>query len=417
MEILVQKYGGSSVATLERVHHVARRIAESHRAGCHTVVVVSARGDTTDELLRLAGETSATRPPREVDQLLASGECASAALLAIALNGLGVPAVSLTGPQAGVRAAGRHGAGVIASVQTRRIRRLLERGNVVVVAGFQGLNAGGDIVTLGRGGSDTTAVALAAELRAGRCEIYTDVPGVLTADPRVVPTARVLPVVDAAVMAEMAFAGARVLHPRSVELAAMERIEVYVRGTFTSGPGTVIPGGVDVNELETRGVVVAVTHDLDVARVLVHCRGARRDLAGDVLGVLAAGGVPVDLVARSGPYEDEFRMGFTMRRSDAAELAPALHRTAAALGGAVRIEENIGKLSVVGMGLLSRPEYTARTLAALSAAGIGTSWLSTSQLRTSVTVPLDRVLDAVEVLHREFELDREPTALDAMTAV
>jgi aspartate kinase len=409
MKILVQKYGGSSLATPERVQRVARRVAEAHRAGYATVVVVSARGDTTDELLQLATETSASRPARELDQLLATGECASAALFAIALHGLGVPAVSLTGVQAGVLVEGKYGAGLIAAVHTDRVRRLLQAGNVVVVAGFQGLNADGDIVTLGRGGSDTTAIAIAAQLRASHCEVYTDVPGVCTADPRITPSARVLPTVDVAVMAEMSFAGARVLHPRSVELAAMEGIEVHVRSSLSDERGTVIPRQSDAKALETRGVVVAITHDLDVCRILIHCGGAPGDLAAEVLGVLARHFVPVDLVARSGPYEDEFRMGFVTRRSDLAEIQEPLTRTAAAFKGGVVIEEKVGKLSVIGMGLLNRPEYTARVLAALSAINVPTSWISTSQLRTSVIVPLDRVLEAVAALHQEFELDSTPT--------
>lgn len=404
MQILVQKYGGSSLGSLEMVHHVARRVAEAYRSGRPTVVVVSARGDTTDELIRLATETSSRRPARELDQLLASGECASAALLAIALHGLDVPAVSLTGPQAGVLASGRHGAGVIDTVATSRVHRLLRDGNVVVVAGFQGLNVDGDLVTLGRGGSDTTAVAVAVELGAHRCEIYTDVPGVHTADPRVVPSARVLREIDAAVMAELAFAGARVLHARSVELAAMEQMEVHVRSTFTGDDGTVVVPGGEMKALETRGVVVAVAHDVDVARVLIHSREPPADLAAEVLAVFARYSVPVDLVARSGPYEDEFRMGCAIRRSDLAAVRPELEKTLARLGGAVVVEEHVGKLSLVGMGLLNRPEYGARLLAALLAAGITTSWISTSQMRMSVIVPLDRLLDAVHLLHTEFGL-------------
>jgi aspartate kinase len=380
-------------------------VARAHRAGQPTVVVVSAPGDTTDELLRTAARTSAVRPPRELDQLLATGECASAALFAIALHGHGVPAMSLTGAQAGVLVQGRHGAGVIAAVQTDRVLRLLHAGTVVVVAGFQGLGVEGDVLTLGRGGSDTTAVALAAELRASRCEVYTDVPGVCTADPRVVPEAAVLPTVDQAVMAEMSFAGAKVLHPRSVELAAMAGIEVHVRDSLSGELGTVIPRESDRPALENRGVVVAITHDTDVARVLIHCTGARRDLAPDMLAVLARHVVPVDLVARSGPYEDEFRMGFTVRRSDLTVIRDPLARTAADFGGGVVVEEKVGKVSVIGMGLLNRPQYTAQALAALSAVDIPTSWISTSQLRTSIIVPLDRVPEAVGVLHRTFKLD------------
>ncbi len=403
MPILVQKYGGSSLATLQRVHQVARRVAEAYRSGRPTVVVVSARGDTTDELIRLACEASSVRPGRELDQLLATGECASAALLAIALHGMGVPAVSLTGPQAGFLASGPSGAGVIGAVETGRIHRHLRAGEVVVVAGFQALDPGGDLITLGRGGSDTTAVALAVELDAETCEIWTDVPGVHTADPRVVPSARVLREVDAPVMAELAFAGARVLHARSVELAAMERMEVHVRSTFT-GDGTVVVPGRDTTALESRGVAVAIAHDADVARVLIHSRAPGADLAAEVLATFARHAVPADLIARSGPYEDEFRMGCTIRRSDAPGVRADLERTLRRLDGALVIEENVGKVSLVGMGLINRPEYAARLLAALAANGITTSWIATSQQRISVIVPLDRLVDAVHLLHAEFGL-------------
>jgi aspartate kinase len=400
----VQKYGGTSVADVPAMRRVADWVAHSHHEGNPTVVVVSARGGETDQLLRLAGEVNPDRPPREVDQLLATGECAAAALLAMAVRRLGVPAHSLSGPRAGILASGRHGAGVIAAVDTTEIRHRLADGDVVVVAGFQGLNAAGDVITLGRGGSDTTAVALAAELSAARCEIYTDVPGVLTADPRVVPNARVLPGVDPNVMAEMAFAGARVLHSRAVELAAMERVEVHVRSSFMPGAGTVISGRAVEEMLETRNSIVAVAHDLDVARVLVRTATSGRDPAPEVLAVLAAHTVPVDLVARSGPQEDEFRIGFTIRRSDVDEVLTPLREAVAPLDGRVRVDAHVGKVSVIGMGLLNRPECTARMLAALATAGIPTSWVSISQLRTSAIVPRDRVVEAVSLLHETFGL-------------
>ena len=404
MRTTVQKYGGTSVADVTAMRRVADWVAHSHNEGNPTVVVVSARGDETDQLLRLAGEVNPDRPAREVDQLLATGECASAALLAMAIRRLGVPAHSLSGPRAGILASGRHGAGVIAGVDTTEIRRRLADGDVVVVAGFQGLNPEGDVITLGRGGSDTTAVALAAELSAARCEIYTDVPGVLTADPRVVPDARVLPRVDPDVMAEMAFAGARVLHSRAVELAAMERVEVHVRSSYMPGAGTVISGRAVEEMLETRNSIVAVAHDLDVARVLVQTSQSGRDPAPEVLAVLAAHTVPVDLVARSGPQEEEFRIGFTIRRGDVDEVLTPLREVVAPLGGRVRVDVHVGKVSVVGMGLLNRPECTARMLAALAAAGIPTSWVSISQLRTSAIVPRDRVVEAVSLLHETFGL-------------
>jgi aspartate kinase len=404
--LVVRKYGGSSLATLHQVRQVAMAVADASRSA-RLVVVVSARGQATDDLLCLAaqvgGTPSSPRSSREVDQLLATGEGASSALLAIALRQLSVPAVSLSGAQAGIRAGGRHGSGVIKSIDTGPIRRLLAEGNVVVVAGFQGVNADGDVVTLGRGGSDTTAVALAAELSADRCEIFTDVDGVFTADPRVIPDAQVLADVDSGVMVEMAFAGAKVLHSRAVELAAMNGVDVHVGNTCGEALGTVVTEWPEHQMLENRGVLVAVTHDLDVARVLVHSAGPGTDLAAELLGVLARHSVAVDLVARSGPNEEVFRMGFTIRRSDVDQIRQPLQDAVGDAGG-VRVDDNIGKLSLIGVGLLNRPEYTARLFAALSAADIPTSWVSTSQLRTSVTVPLDRVVAAVAALHREFRL-------------
>ncbi len=398
MVVLVQKYGGSSLSTLDKVRAVAQRVATEHLAGRPTVVVVSARGDTTDDLLRAAHnigelpESPATA--RELDHLLVTGECASAATLAMALLCLDVPAGSLSGRQAGNRVTGRHGAGVVDAIDTARILELLDAGNVVVVGGFHGVNEVGDMITLGRGGSDTTAVALAAALGARECEIYTDVDGVYTADPRIVPTARKVPNIGPGVMAEMAFAGAGVLHSRAVELAAMRKVAVHVRSSTGADLGTVV-----ADDLENGNPVVAVTHDLDVARVLIRGNG---DLAAKILDVLARNSVPVDLIARSGPHEDEFRMGFTVRRSDVVEVRLALEK--AAEDGGVRIDEDVAKVSLIGMGLLSRPTYVARMLAALSAADIPTSWVFTSQVRASVTVPRDRVAAAVALLHDEFGL-------------
>jgi aspartate kinase len=412
MKILVRKYGGSSLADLDRLRRVARCLAAVPRHTA-TVVVVSAQGDTTDQLLRAAADVGQARSTRETDQLLATGESASAALLAMALAAVGVPAVSLTGGQAGITAVGPPGEGRIADVATTRIHRLLDEGKVVVIAGFQGANADGDVLTLSRGGSDTTAVALAAALGAQRCEIYTDVDGVYSADPRIVPTARCLTTVDVEVMVEMAFAGAKILHARAVELAAARGVEVHVRSSLWDSPGTVVRRGSDVAMLEDCGVL-AVAHDLDVSRVLIRCDRAHRDPAVDVLALFARHHAPVDLVARSGPYEDEFRMGFTMRRSDIPRLAAELRDVVAAAGGTVLLDEDVAKVSLVGTGLLNRPQYTARMLAAFAAAGIATSWVSTSQLRTSVTVPAGRAADALALLHKEFGLDRQPADTAAM---
>jgi aspartate kinase len=417
VDVLVQKYGGTSLQTLDCVRRAALRIAATRQSGSAVAVVVSARGSRTDDLLRLAADVGSADPSRELDQLLAVGESESAAVMALALKGLGVPAISLTGPQAGIRTTDRHGDALIARIGAARVEAALGSGEVAVVTGFQGVDRAGDIATLGRGGSDTTAVALAARLRASACEIYTDVDGVFSADPRILPAARCLPWVQPGVMAEMAFAGARILHSRCIELAAMEGVEVRVRNASSQAPGTIVVDRQDSRPLETRRAVVAVTHDTDVARVLVHCRDVCRDLAPDVFEVLAAHGTVVDLVARSGPYENEFRMGFTIRRSQADSVRAALHELTATFGGGVHFDENVGKVSVVGMGLLSRPEYAARLMAALATAGIPTSWISTSQMRLSVIVPRERTVDAVETLHREFHLDRhEPADVTSATS-
>jgi len=404
MDVLVRKYGGSSLASISDVRRVAGSIAEAAQAGCQPVIVVSARGECTDDLLYQAQQAGSALPTRETDQLLATGEIASAALLSIALRGLGVDAISLTAAQAGIRATGRHGAGVICDIDSAAIRRHLELGRVTVIAGFQGITADGEILTLGRGGSDTTAIALTGELGAGRCEIYTDVAGVHTADPRLIPNARVLPTIRCDVMAEMAFAGAKVLHARAVELAAMQAVPISVRSSFIDASGTDIAEWEADQVLETRGAVIAIAHDFDVARVLVQCQPGLRDMAVDILQLLADHSVPADLVARSGPQEDEFRMGFTIRRSDLDIVREPLRRTAEALQGQVRIDERVGKVSLIGVGLLNRPDCTAQMLAALRDAGIETSWITTSQMRASAVIALDRLLPAVALLHEVFEL-------------
>ncbi|MEU2603668.1 aspartate kinase [Streptomyces albus] len=411
--LVVHKYGGSSLATPELIRHAAGRVGAARARGERVVLVVSAQGDTTDDLLARArhfapGGAAPGASLREADQLLATGEIASAALMAMALHTGGTRALSLTGGQAGVRALGRHGSGLIDRLAPGRILGLLDAGVVPVVAGFQGVNSSGDTVTLGRGGSDTTAVALAVGLGAERCEIYTDVAGVFSADPRVVTAPRLLPHIPTDVMAEMAFTGARVLHSRAVELAALHQMPTHVLSSATEGPGTVITGTYET-ALETAPAVTAVTHDTDVARVLVRCAGAGagRDIAPDILRLLAEHALPVDLVARSGPQEEEFRMGFSTRRGELSGARDALERLVGALGGFLRVDEEVGKVTVVGTGLLNRPECTARMLSALAEAGIPTTWILTTQMRASALVPADRLTDAVRTLHTAFALDAE----------
>lgn len=405
--IVVRKYGGTSLATVDRMRRIASSVAAGHRSQGPMVVVVSARGTQTDDLIGGATEFGGRRTTREADQLLATGETTSAALMAMAIIEQGAPAISLTAPQAGIFGTGKHGEGVITRIDPTRILQALANGTTAVVTGFQALNDEGDLITLGRGGSDTTAVALTAVLRAACCEIYTDVAGVFTADPRVVPSARPLADVDVGVMAEMAFAGARVLHSRAVELAAMHGVDLRVADGLSHARGTSITRADEKSMLESHGAVVAVTHDMDVARVLVKTSGGGGDLAATVLRLLADHSVPVDLVARSGPHEAECRMGFTMRRSDLAEVRQSLERLVEGPDAGLHIDENVGKLSLIGIGLLNRPGYTGQMLAALTAAGIPTTWISTSQLRSSAVVPLDRLAEAVHLLHQEFGLDAE----------
>jgi aspartate kinase len=412
--VLVRKYGGTSLTTLDQVQQVARVTAGSVAATTvRPVVVVSARGATTDELLRVAAGVGADRCPacasdgvaRELDQLLATGECSSAAVLALALRRLGVCAVSLTGAQAGIRAAGHHGAGVVAEIDPSRLRQLLSDGVVPVVSGFQGANSAGDVVTLGRGGSDTTAVALSAALAASRCEIYTDVRGVCTADPRIVATARVLPRVDVAVMTEMAFAGAKVVHSRAVELAALRRVPVQVNSSPPVGSGTLIEERREGAVLEDAGVVVAVTHDADVAWAQVSCRAYGSDVATEVFAALAGLAVPADQVVRSDDGGMS-RVGLSFGRDRLPEVRAVLARLAADRNGVLDVRSDVAKVSVVGVGLLNRPTLPARLTAALDSAGIPIGWMSTSQSRISVLVPEEDQVRAVVVLHDAFALDR-----------
>ena len=405
MGIVVQKYGGSSVATAEHIRAVAGRISRAREAGLDLVVAVSAMGKTTDRLLRLAGEVSRDPSPREIDQLLATGEEQSVALLAMALHDRGVPAESLTGPQAGMTVTGRYGSGVISEIRPKRIHSLLEGGHVVIVAGFQGMNALGDVMTLGRGGSDTTAVALAAALGADRCEIFTDVTGVFTADPRIVPEARRVPVISFEEMAEMAWRGAKVMHPRAVELGALYGVEVHVRSSFEDGPGTIITGGEELERLETRETLAGIVHDLNVSRVTLNGIRTGPGTLSRVFAPLAERGISVDVIVESGVKDGAADVAFTVTRGNFEEARKLAAGVADSLGGVVEGERDLGKVSVVGTGMLNRPGYAARMFQSLGEAGIPIRMVSTSEIQVTCVLPADRVEEAVRVLHRDFELE------------
>jgi aspartate kinase len=404
----VLKFGGTSLASPAKVRAAADIVRDAAGDGA-TVVIVSAMGSATDDLLGLAAELGESSPSRETDQLIGTGEVVAAAALAIALRGAGCDSVSLSAAQAGIRAEGTPSEGRITGIDAALIRRHLAAGRVPVIAGFQGWSASGDIVTLGRGGSDTTAVAIAAALGATQCVIYTDVDGIHSADPRLVGGTAIRRQVPSAVMAEMAVSGARVLHPRAVDLARARNVRIKLRNSSdAAADGTSIGIADDASE---DLAPTAITHDDDVARVLVKGAPASSEqLSVRVLQVLGDVRAPIDLVARSGAAEAEFRMGFTMRESDLARVGPLLESVVRADGALLAVDCQVSKVSLVGHGLSARPDLTAQFLGRVSRLGVPVSWISTTAMRISAVVPRDRVRDVVEALHAEFDLAGSPPA-------
>ena len=412
MALYVQKFGGTSVATAERIRRVAARIAATHRAGHQVVAVVSAMGHTTDELIQLAHQVSPRPPRRELDMLLATGEQVSIALVAMALNDLGVAAISLTGAQVGIHTDGMFTRARIQRISTDRLRQELDRGRVVVVAGFQGITDDFDITTLGRGGSDTTAVALAAALGADECEIYTDVDGVYTADPRVVPEARLLPTVAHSEMLEMASLGAVVLQPRSVEIAAQHGVIIHVRSSFHEREGTrVVPD----SSLEKVMVVTGVTHDANVAKVVIIDVPDRPGVAYRLFSALAEQGINVDMIVQTAKQQKTTDLLFTVARTDLPQTLEITRRVAAELGTQdVRYDDTVGKVSIVGAGMVSNPGVAARMFGALADRQINIQAISTSEIKVSCLIDEKRLHEAVQAVHAAFGLhEAEPAARPA----
>ena len=407
MSLIVQKYGGSSVSDAQAVKRVAKRIAEAKRAGNDLVVVVSAMGDTTDELLDLAAQVTPLPPQRELDILLTAGERISMALLAMAINNLGVKAKSFTGQQAGVITDAVHGRAHIVDVVPHRIRETIEKDQVAIVAGFQGVTSDtNDVTTLGRGGSDTTAVALAAGLGADVCEIYTDVDGVFTADPRIVPAARKLERVTYEEMLELAASGAKVLALRSVEYARRYKVPVHVRSSFSTHPGTLV---IEEEAME-QPIISGVAHDRSQAKVTVVGVPDVPGKAAQIFQVVATAGANIDMivqnvsVARTGLTD----ISFTLPASDGAMATAALRGVQPEIGfESLQYDDSIGKLSLIGAGMKSHPGVSARLFGALSAAGINIEMISTSEIRISVVTRADSLDDAVRAVHTAFELDVE----------
>jgi aspartate kinase len=420
VQLVVQKFGGSSLADADRIRRVAARIARARAGGASLVVVVSAMGDTTDELLSLAAAITDDPDARELDMLLATGEHQSATLVSMALHALGVKAISLTGAQAGITTDESHGRARIANVEPRRVRHELDNGNVVIVAGFQGLKSGsaedgvGETTTLGRGGSDTTAVALAAALRADRCQIFTDVRGIYTADPRLVPEARQLSVIGYEEMLELAQQGAQVMQVRAVELGWINDVEIEVLSSFEDAPGTLIR---EDPLVEQRNKVRGLAHDRNVAKVTLLAVPDRPGIARAVFGPLADAGVIVDMIVQNVGHDGATDISFTVPRVELARAEKALAPVVAEMGArGITTDPTVAKVSIVGAGLHNAPGYAARMFGALADAGVNIEMISTSEVRITCVIGEAKLGEALDALHGAFELER-PDPVDAEAAL
>ena len=403
--IIVQKYGGSSVADAERIRNVARRIARRRADGTRVVVVVSAMGDTTDDLIALAQQVSSTRPAREMDALLSAGEIIASALLAMALQDIGVDAISLTGLQAGIRTDRVHSKARILNIEPRRIVDELDRGRTVIIAGFQGVTSELDVTTLGRGGSDTSAVALAIALHAAACERFTDVEGVFTTDPRIEPRARKLRDIGYEEMLELASAGSKILHPRAVELAWLYNLPVLVASSFTDAPGTLIHGG---PSMEPANKARGIAHDYDVAKITIRGVPDRPGIAAALFGPLADAAISVDTIVQNASLDNLTDLTFTVAKNDLQRSLEIVRPIASDIGARdIAADTNLGKVSLVGTGMQNTPGYAARMFRTLADQGINIDLITTSEIRITVIIKESEVEKAVRALHAAFELDRE----------
>jgi aspartate kinase len=402
---VVMKFGGTSVADAERLKRAARRIVAAREQGNRVVAVLSARGKTTDELIAAADEISPTPDPREMDMLLSTGERISCALCAMAINDLGHRAISLTGSQAGIVTDSSHTKARILDVRADRIEAALAEDMIVLVAGFQGVSTNSDVTTLGRGGSDTTAVALAAVVGADVCEIYTDVSGVYSADPRIVADARKLEVVSFEEMLEMASSGAKVLQLRSVEYARNHGVRIHCRSSFEDGPGTFVVGEQETME---HALITAVTHSTDEARLTLLGVRDEPGAAARIFEALAEANCNVDMIIQNEPLgegREGAELSFTVPREDLRVAREALEPLVDELGiGAIDSEPEMGKVSIVGAGMKSHPGVAARVFATLAGEGINIEMISTSPIKISCVIRSDRVADAVRALHAAFAL-------------
>ncbi len=405
MALIVQKYGGSSVADAEKIKNVARRVVETKEKGNEVVVVVSAMGDTTDELIQLAKQITPRPPERELDVLLSTGEIVSSTLMAMALGDMGYKAVSLSGAQAGIETDASHSKARILHIEPKRVVKELEKGNIVIVAGFQGINRDMDITTLGRGGSDTTAVALAAALKAKICQIYTDVEGVFTADPRLVPEARRLEEIGYEEMLELATLGAKVMHSRAVELGQVYNMPILVASSFADKPGTIIHGGI---LMEVRNKVRGIAHDLNVAKVTVVGVPDQPGIASAIFEPLTKANISVDTIVQNASINNITDLTFTVARGDLDKAMSLVEPLAKSMGAKKCVSDStLAKVSIVGTGMQNTPGYASNMFRALSEQGINIQLISTSEIKITCIIAEDRMKDAVKALHKAFELERD----------
>ena len=426
MALIVQKYGGSSVSDVEAIKRVAKRIVETRNAGHKLVVVVSAMGDTTDELLDTAAQITDNAPEREMDILLTAGERISMSLLSMAINELGVPAQAFTGAQAGIHTTSAYGRAQITGMVPERVARSISEGQVAIVAGFQGISDDDDVTTLGRGGSDTTAVALAAALHADVCEIYTDVDGLFSADPRIVPKAHRLRSISTEETLELAAHGAKILHLRAVEFARRYKVPLHVRSSFSEKEGTwisdrpaspalkgLVPDAAFLDPKEGKmeqPIISGIAHDRGQDKITVAGVPNHPGRAAMVFQTIAAAGANIDMIVQNIPVSDPTRANitFTIPEADAQVALDALESAKEEIGfKEVRYNPNIGKLSLVGTGMRTNPGVAARLFAALSEAGINIDLISSSEIRLSIVTKLDDLDRAVAVVHSAFGLDAE----------
>jgi len=405
MALIVQKYGGSSVADAEKIQNVARRIAKAKEEGNQVVVVVSAMGHTTDNLIKLAYQVNEQPGDRELDVLLSTGEIVTSTLLALALESLGCRAVSLTGAQAGIQTDSSYNRARILSIDTKRVVSELEKGNIIIVAGFQGVTQEMDITTLGRGGSDTTAVALAAGLNADTCQLYTDVEGVYTADPHLIPEARRLKDIGYEEMLELSSYGAKVMHNRAVELGELYNVSILVASSFSDSPGTII---CKEASMEVKNKARGIAYDTNVSKVTVVGVPDHPGIAATIFEPLARANISVDTIVQNASINNITDLTFTVTRSDRLKAMSIVEPVVKSIGGKQCVTDStLAKVSVVGTGMQNTPGYAARMFRVLYEQGINIQLITTSEIRITCIISEDKVRDAVQALHKAFELEEE----------